>query len=79
MRLRPYGPFGAERLLIITYKRGADSSIPDATAELTPILDRFISAREHRVAAAAGVESFPPLATVPSSDRRRHSRHPLRR
>lgn len=65
--------------LIITYKRGADPSVPDATAQLTRILDRFISRHEHCVATAAGVERFPVVATVPSSDRRRDTRHPLRR
>jgi predicted amidophosphoribosyltransferase len=72
---------GAEWLhnLIITYKRGADPSVPDASAELAWILDRFISAHEHCVATAAGVGSFPVITTVPSSDRRRDMRHPLRR
>jgi predicted amidophosphoribosyltransferase len=72
---------GAEWLhnLIITYKRGADPSVPDATAELAWILDRFISVHEHCVATAAGVESFPVITTVPSSDRLRDLRHPLRR
>jgi predicted amidophosphoribosyltransferase len=65
--------------LIITYKRAADPSVPDAAAELARILDRFISGHEPCVAAAAGVESFPVIATVPSSDRRRDTCHPLRR
>jgi predicted amidophosphoribosyltransferase len=63
--------------LIASYKRDADPSVPDAVATLAEICDRFLVAHEHCVAAAAHLDRFDVVTTVPSSSPRRDARHPL--
>jgi predicted amidophosphoribosyltransferase len=64
---------------LAAYKRAADPFVPDAFVELAAILWRFLERHETCVAAAAGVERFDLVTTVPSGDRERDARHPLRR
>lgn len=46
---------------------------------LAAILWRFLAEHEHCLAAAAGIERFDLITTVPSGDRARDEHHPLRR
>jgi predicted amidophosphoribosyltransferase len=64
---------------LAAYKREADPSVPDALAELAAILWRFLERHEQCVAMAARIERFELVTTVPSGDRARDERHPLRR
>jgi predicted amidophosphoribosyltransferase len=64
---------------IAAYKREADPFVPAATAQLTAILWRFLERHERCVEAAAGVDRFDLITTVPSGERSRDSYHPLRR
>jgi predicted amidophosphoribosyltransferase len=65
--------------LIVSYKRGADPSVPDALTALAQLCEDFICAHERCVASAAGVTAFQLIATVPSGDPWRDLHHPLRR
>lgn len=61
------------------YKRRDGLIAERATRELASVLSRFLQRHEGCVAAAAGVARFELVATVPSGDRERDERHPLRR
>lgn len=65
--------------LIVSYKRDADPSVPDALSTLASLTEDFVSLHEPCVAAAAGVASFQLVTTVPSADPLRDLHHPLRR
>jgi hypothetical protein len=65
--------------LIVSYKRDADPSVPDAVDALTRICSAFLCAHERCVAAAAGVSGFQLVTTVPSGATLRDLHHPLRR
>jgi hypothetical protein len=65
--------------VIASYKRDADPSVPDAVFTLAEICDRFLSAHEVCVSAAAGVDGFELVTTVPSGQPDRDVHHPLRR
>ncbi len=60
-------------------KRDADPFVPVATATIAAILWRFLERHEQCVAAMAGVDRFDLVTTVPSGERSRDARHPLRR
>jgi len=63
---------------IAAYKRDADPSVDVAVRHLTLLLDRFLRAHERCLAAAAGVDGFELVCTVPSGSRRRAGvAHPL--
>ncbi len=66
---------------LAAYKREHNNQVvaSRATAELAAILWRFLERHESCVAAAAGVERFEIVTTVPSGDRDRDEHHPLRR
>jgi predicted amidophosphoribosyltransferase len=64
---------------LATYKRTAGLGAERATRQLAATLWRFLASHEECVAAAAGVESFALVTTVPSSDPGRDEAHPLRR
>jgi hypothetical protein len=64
---------------LIRYKRCADPWVEIATARLALILQRFLAAHEGCVAAAAGVDRFNLVTTVPSGVAVRDEYHPLRR
>jgi hypothetical protein len=66
--------------LIVTYKREADRSVPQAVAALAQVCERFLVAHEPCVASAAGLKGvFDRVTTVPSADPMRDLHHPLRR
>jgi hypothetical protein len=64
---------------IVSYKRDADPSVPDAVAALARICAAFVSTHEACVAAASGVPGFRLVTTVPSGAPLRDLHHPLRR
>jgi predicted amidophosphoribosyltransferase len=64
---------------LAAYKREADPFVPAATAQIAAILWRFLERHEPCVAAAAGVDRFDLITTVPSGERSRDPYHPLRR
>jgi predicted amidophosphoribosyltransferase len=64
---------------LVRYKRCADPWVELATARIAGILQRFLVAHEGCVAAAAGVDRFDLVTTVPSGVAARDEYHPLRR
>ncbi len=60
------------------YKRTTGASADRQKLELAAILWRFLAAHERCIAHACAVERFDLVTTVPSSDRERDRRHPLR-
>ena len=60
------------------YKRLEGAHARRLTCDLAAILWRFLAGHEHCVARAAGAASFDVVCTVPSTDRDRDERHPLR-
>lgn len=64
---------------LAAYKRAPEPVARRFAIELAAVLWRFGSHHEQCVAAAAGVDAFPLVTTVPSSDPARDARHPLRR
>jgi predicted amidophosphoribosyltransferase len=66
---------------LASYKRERVNDVvaARAAAEIAAILWRFLAGHERCVAAQAGVERFDLVTTVPSGDRERDERHPLRR
>lgn len=60
------------------YKRRAGTASRRMTVELAAILWRFLAEHEHCVARVVGAERFTIVTTVPSGDRSRDERHPLR-
>jgi hypothetical protein len=71
---------GREQLhhALARYKRLTGEVARRLGVELAAVLWRYLAAHEHCVAHAAGVAGFELVATVPSSDRERDERHPLR-
>jgi hypothetical protein len=65
--------------LIVSYKRDADPSVPDAMAAIARICAGFLCDHERCVAEAAGVAEFDVVTTVPSGAPLRDLHHPLRR
>ncbi len=66
--------------LIITYKRAADSSVPQALAALAQLCESFLAGHERCIASAVGLaQGFDRITTVPSADPMRDLHHPLRR
>jgi hypothetical protein len=65
--------------LIVSYKRDADPSVPDAVAALARLCAEFVHAHERCLAAASAVAGFQLVTTVPSADPLRDLHHPLRR
>jgi len=65
--------------LIVSYKRDADPSVPDAVAAVARLCAEFVCAHELCVAAASGVSGFQVVTTVPSGEPLRDLHHPLRR
>jgi hypothetical protein len=61
------------------YKRLEGEVARRLTVGLAAVLWRFLAVHERCVAAAAGVAAFDLVTTVPSGDRERDARHPLRR
>jgi predicted amidophosphoribosyltransferase len=61
------------------YKRLGGAVARRLQVELAAVVWRFVAAHERCVARAAGVPAFEVVTTVPSSDRVRDARHPLRR
>lgn len=65
--------------LLASYKRLPPDRAAPAVSQLSAILGRFLELHEACVAAAAGVDRFELVTTVPSSDLIRDESHPLRR
>ncbi len=63
---------------LASYKRLTGDGARRLGAEIAAVLWRHLAAHERCVAAAARVETFPLVTTVPSGDRERDERHPLR-
>jgi predicted amidophosphoribosyltransferase len=61
------------------YKRTKGAASRRMSVELAAIVWRFLAEHEPCVARAAGVDRFTIVTTVPSGDRGRDERHPLRR
>lgn len=61
------------------YKRGAGTTARRFELDLSAVLWRFLANHENCVAAAAEVEGFDRVCTVPSGDAVRDEHHPLRR
>jgi predicted amidophosphoribosyltransferase len=64
---------------LASYKRLAGEVARRLAMQLGALLWQFLEVHESCVAAAAEVDAFPVVTTVPSSDRERDERHPLRR
>ena len=64
---------------LASYKRLNGDVARRLGAILAAILWRFLAEHEHCLAAAAGIERFDLITTVPSGDRARDAHHPLRR
>src|SRR5947209_4480072 len=62
---------------LASYKRLTGDVARRLAMQLAAVLWRFLVAHEGCVARAAGVESFPLVTTVPSSNRFRDEKHPL--
>ncbi len=60
------------------YKRLTGALARRMSVELAAVLWRYLAAHERCVARAAGTDRFAIVATVPSGDRARDARHPLR-
>jgi len=63
---------------LASYKRLTGTVARRLGLELAAVLWHYLEAHEQCVARAAGVKSFPLVATVPSSDSERDQEHPLR-
>lgn len=63
---------------LASYKRMSGAAGRRLAMQLAAVLWRFLTVHERCVARATGVESFPLVTTVPSSDRLRDENHPLR-
>jgi predicted amidophosphoribosyltransferase len=63
---------------LASYKRLTGAIARRVGVQLAAVLWRYLDAHEACVARAVGVDSFPLVATVPSGDRARDQRHPLR-
>lgn len=75
-----YSPAGGPlHGILSTYKRAADPSVSEATAEIAAVLWRFLDVHESCLAHSAGVDRFELVTTVPSGDRARDEHHPLSR
>jgi hypothetical protein len=72
---------GHEQLhhVLAGYKRSPGETARRFTVELAAVLWRHLAGHERCVATAAGVDAFPLVTTVPSSDPDRDAHHPLRR
>ncbi len=72
---------GGEQLhhALVGYKRLGGEIARRLTVELAAVLWRFLALHERCVAIAAEVNTFTLVTTVPSGDRERDARHPLRR
>lgn len=72
---------GGEQLhrALMGYKRLDGEVARRLTVGLAAVLWRFLSVHERCLASAAGVPAFELVTTVPSGDRERDRRHPLRR
>jgi hypothetical protein len=72
---------GGEQLhhALMGYKRLDGEVARRLTVELAAVLWRFLALHERCVATAAGVPNFEVVTTVPSGERERDGRHPLRR
>jgi predicted amidophosphoribosyltransferase len=64
---------------LASYKRLTGAVAQRLRAELAAVLWRHLARHERCLVAAAGIESFPLVSTVPSGDRERDDQHPLRR
>jgi predicted amidophosphoribosyltransferase len=64
---------------LASYKRLKGDIARRLEGELAAVLWRFLADHERCVAGAAGTPAFQLVATVPSGDRERDERHPLRR
>jgi predicted amidophosphoribosyltransferase len=64
---------------LASYKRLTGEIARRLGAELAAVLWRYLVQHEQCVARAAGTEAFELVTTVPSGDRGRDERHPLRR
>jgi hypothetical protein len=62
---------------LASYKRLDGDIARRLATELAAVLWRFLAIHEECAARAAGVASFPVVATVPSSDPSRDAKHPL--
>jgi predicted amidophosphoribosyltransferase len=63
---------------LASYKRLTGDVARRLGAEIAAVLWRFLAEHERCVAAAAGVDRFALVTTVPSGDRQRDETHPLR-
>ncbi|HUO73675.1 MAG TPA: hypothetical protein VMU39_23090 [Solirubrobacteraceae bacterium] len=63
---------------LATYKRDGGETARRLTAELAALLWRYLDVHERCVARAVGVPGFDLVTAVPSGDRGRDQRHPLR-
>ena len=70
------GPLHA---ILAGYKRTCGPQARAYEIRLAAVLSRYLNLHERCVAAAAAVERFDLVTTVPSSDRERDVHHPLRR
>jgi predicted amidophosphoribosyltransferase len=64
---------------LASYKRLDGEVARRLQAQLAAVLWRFLAAHERCVGVATGVEKFDLVTTVPSGERTRDERHPLRR
>ena len=70
------GPLHA---MLAGYKRTCGPQARGFEIRLAAVLSRYLDLHERCIAQAASVERFDLVTTVPSSDRERDARHPLRR
>lgn len=63
---------------LASYKRLNGEIAGRLAMQLAAVLWRFLDTHERCVARAAGTDAFPLVTTVPSGDRSRDDRHPLR-
>jgi predicted amidophosphoribosyltransferase len=63
---------------LLDYKRAVEPAVPLITRRLAALLDTFLDRHERCVAAAAAVDQFDLVTTVPSNHPERDEHHPLR-
>lgn len=64
--------------VLAAYKRISGEVARRLSVQLAAVLWRYLAKHEHCIARAAGTPSFELVTTVPSGDRERDERHPLR-
>jgi hypothetical protein len=68
---------GQLHYVLAAYKRRTDAVARRLGLELAAVMWRFLIGHERCLAAAAGVDGFPVVTTVPSSERDHDDAHPL--